>query len=122
MSITEHKVELLHPDPKDKIKWSHKLLPNPIKGFRMLIVAPSNTGKSVLTSFMFASPKTGNLGFSAERRKLGAWPLRPACTNRATSSGHRSDGIKDEATGGEVEGTERQRVEGTSTESKIREA
>jgi hypothetical protein len=63
MSITEHKVELLHPDPKDKIKWSHKLLPNPIKGFRMLIVAPSNTGKSVLTSFMFGSPKMPYLKF-----------------------------------------------------------
>jgi hypothetical protein len=57
MSFTEHKVELLHPDPKDKIKWPHKLLPNPIKGFRLLIVAPSNTGKSVLCSYMFGSEK-----------------------------------------------------------------
>ena len=57
MSITEHRVELLHPDPRDKIQWSNKLLPNPIKGFRMLIVAPSNTGKSVLCSYMFASDK-----------------------------------------------------------------
>jgi len=57
MSISEHRVELLHPDPRDKIQWSHKLLPNPVKGFRMLIVAPSNTGKSVLCSYMFASDK-----------------------------------------------------------------
>lgn len=57
MSFIEHKVELLHPDPKDKVKWEHPLLPNPIKGFRMLVVAPSNTGKSVLCSYMFGSDK-----------------------------------------------------------------
>ena len=57
MTITEHRVELLHPDPKDKVKWEHPLLPNPVKGFRLLIVAPSNTGKSVLCSYMFASDK-----------------------------------------------------------------
>ena len=54
--MTEHRVELLHPDPKDKVKWEHPLLPNLVKGFRLLICAPSNTGKSVLCSYMFASP------------------------------------------------------------------
>ena len=57
MTISEHRVELLHPDQRDKIKWLWPLLPNPIKGFRMLIVAPCNTGKSVLCSYMFGSPK-----------------------------------------------------------------
>ena len=33
MAITEHKVELLHPDPKDKIKWEHPLLTSPMKEF-----------------------------------------------------------------------------------------
>ena len=57
MSFIEHKVELLHPDPKDKVKWEYPLLPNAIRGFRLLLVAPSAVGKSVLCSYMFGSEK-----------------------------------------------------------------
>ena len=48
----EHRVKVLFPDP-NVIDWPHKLLPKP--PLRLCIVSPSNTGKSVLTSFMFSS-------------------------------------------------------------------
>ena len=38
---------------EEKVKWDHPTLPTP--PFRILNIAPSNTGKSVLTSYMLGS-------------------------------------------------------------------
>jgi len=51
----EHKVKVLHEDPKTKVKWEYPLLPDPTKGLRLLCVSPSNTGKSTLIAYMFSS-------------------------------------------------------------------
>jgi hypothetical protein len=52
MSSQEYKVKVLHPDP-NVITWDYPLLPKP--PLRCCVISPSNTGKSVLISYMFGS-------------------------------------------------------------------
>ena len=56
MSISEeHRVKVLYEDPRNKLPWHFPLLPNAVKCFRMLVVSPSNTGKSTIIAYMFGS-------------------------------------------------------------------